>query len=539
MDFEKINADDTLNQGRIKINNILDAAESQVSELKSEIVRNYDVISITEDEARMGYAIDINGNYYNVGSNDWCVSNLYDVNSNKLYISGTIRAASSTYDLLFFNTDIVSSQYLISGINLAAGDTTLKNVEIDVPKGATHFILNIRQGHTSLECQTLRIDRAERAISNVENECLKKKVKMYDVVSEYNSSVINIDGNIGTMYGWSVSKLYPINTDTLYLTGYFQTVTEAYGGNIAFYSNNKISSLYYIESIYFTKSQLENFKINVPDRATYFALNLKDNKSAGYISTDFVYLYENQLQTIISKSSKIVSGKYKKIKLLGDSITHGYGGTGYTNDAEHGDLIFTDYGNSWYVNKNGHCWANLLKEYLESKFSCTVNNFGCTGTSSGQILQHLGDLIAEDDDLIICMIGTNDRNSNGVDVISGQQRNPTQAYYNMQQIYNSVKAMGKEIIFMSNIPASIANETDGKTGHMEDIDHSVMRLAGENNMEYISVYKLFIEYCQNRGVEIDTLLFDGLHPNDNGYDVMFYLICNALGFGTKRPNATW
>lgn len=35
MNFEKINADDTLNQGRIKINNILDAAESQVNELKS------------------------------------------------------------------------------------------------------------------------------------------------------------------------------------------------------------------------------------------------------------------------------------------------------------------------------------------------------------------------------------------------------------------------------------------------------------------------------------------------------------------------
>lgn len=42
MDFEKINADDTLNQGRIKINNILDAAESQVNqvnELKSDLIK--------------------------------------------------------------------------------------------------------------------------------------------------------------------------------------------------------------------------------------------------------------------------------------------------------------------------------------------------------------------------------------------------------------------------------------------------------------------------------------------------------------------
>ncbi|MEQ3445221.1 GDSL-type esterase/lipase family protein [Enterococcus cecorum] len=38
MVFEKINADDTLNQGRIKINNILDDVDSQVGELKEDIV---------------------------------------------------------------------------------------------------------------------------------------------------------------------------------------------------------------------------------------------------------------------------------------------------------------------------------------------------------------------------------------------------------------------------------------------------------------------------------------------------------------------
>lgn len=37
MDFEKINADDTLNQGRIKINNISEAVGGQISELKSDL----------------------------------------------------------------------------------------------------------------------------------------------------------------------------------------------------------------------------------------------------------------------------------------------------------------------------------------------------------------------------------------------------------------------------------------------------------------------------------------------------------------------
>ena len=41
MDFEKINADDTLNQGRIKINNILDAVSDKVSQLSESMTENY------------------------------------------------------------------------------------------------------------------------------------------------------------------------------------------------------------------------------------------------------------------------------------------------------------------------------------------------------------------------------------------------------------------------------------------------------------------------------------------------------------------
>ncbi|WP_303800032.1 hypothetical protein, partial [Ruminococcus flavefaciens] len=63
-------------------------------------------------------------------------------------------------------------------------------------------------------------------------------------------------------------------------------------------------------------------------------------------------------KTISSIMSKLVladTSKPKiKVKLIGDSITHGVGGTGFTNDAEHGDLIYSGY----YVNTNGHCWAN-------------------------------------------------------------------------------------------------------------------------------------------------------------------------------------
>lgn len=51
MAFEKINADDTLNQGRIKINNNLDAVKSQTSQLSESITKNYSELKEDLDNA--------------------------------------------------------------------------------------------------------------------------------------------------------------------------------------------------------------------------------------------------------------------------------------------------------------------------------------------------------------------------------------------------------------------------------------------------------------------------------------------------------
>ena len=134
------------------------------------------------------------------------------------------------------------------------------------------------------------------------------------------------------------------------------------------------------------------------------------------------------------------------------------------------------------------------------------------------------------------MIGTNDRNNES----RGGVLNSKQGLYNnLKGIYDHVKSRGKKIIFMSNIPASVTNENLDKLFHMEDVDMVVNKFASDSNIEYVSLYKLFIDYCKNNDIEIDSLLSDGLHPNNAGYDVMFYLVTNALGIGVKRDGANW
>lgn len=356
---------------------------------------------------------------------------------------------------------------------------------------------------------------------------------------------IAINGNEDSSLPFSHTGIIPLhNISHLYIRGHFYCKPSVMS-NIAFYSRPILSSQFFISA--WNPSDTEQTagiylgltEVPIPQNAEYMSICSHNN----YTDFDIYAVPEHKtFQTIASVMEKVVlcdtTKPRLKIKLIGDSITHGMGGTGYTNDAEHGELICTDGDRSWYVNSGGVCWANMLKSYLEEKFHCTVKNYGTSGRASGHLRLYLDQLIDDDDSIIICMIGTNDRN-NESDPYSSHQRNPSQTLENLQAICDYCTALGKDIIFMSSIPASVQNENNNKVCHMEDIDNVMMKLAAQNHMEYISVYKEFLQYCKYADISIDSLLSDGLHPNDSGYEVMFEIITKALGFGIKRSNADW
>jgi lysophospholipase L1-like esterase len=55
----------------------------------------------------------------------------------------------------------------------------------------------------------------------------------------------------------------------------------------------------------------------------------------------------------------------------------------------------------------------------------------------------------------------------------------------------------------------------------------VERAQEKTGFSFISVYDLFTEYLAQRNEKVDKYLEDGLHPNDEGYRVMFALISKA------------
>ena len=216
-----------------------------------------------------------------------------------------------------------------------------------------------------------------------------------------------------------------------------------------------------------------------------------------------------------------------RIKLLGDSITHGVGGTGFAQSGEHIVDRFSR-------NPDGFCWARLFSEHMGEKYGATVVNNGCTGTNIQYINRFFDELVDESDDLVICTIGTNNRHQYFKDAPKRTEEEMKDIFReNIGILVGKLRERGIPFVFMANIPASAKNEEDGADNwriiHMNDINDLYKETSAALDFPLVSLYDRFCAHLEESGIELDSLLADGLHPNDEGYRVMFKLIIDELG----------
>lgn len=331
------------------------------------------------------------------------------------------------------------------------------------------------------------------------------------------------------------------------------------GGNVSFsfrnydrsnWSNNqKVWIIRGSENMVY--SEYNKQEVSIENAGTLTLLNGENNiftdvdnakLELTYIPNQILYM-KNLIQnnSINHLVGLIRSGEITKIKVIGDSITHGVGGTGFQQTYGDGNVICIidempgSNGVSFKVNTKGECWANSFKKYIETKYPyVTVNCWGTRGMSAHSWLTRghtennvfkncLEQLITDEDELVICMIGTNDRS---------QGANIEEFALNMTTVINYILGKGKKLLLMSSLPASLSNENDGTQHfHMEDVNNLLCNFANNYNLWFVSLYNEVNKYLRNSKTSLNSILGDGLHPNDEGYDLMYKVLLEALGFG--------
>ncbi|WP_273128946.1 SGNH/GDSL hydrolase family protein [Bacillus weihaiensis] len=471
--------------------------------------------------------------------------NFYDqvafFDKNKKYISGIegyqegVRTITTPSNAAYIMVSVLNTRLSTYQLELGTASTDFDSFKgISIGDGFWLRDENVKD-------ETISINKLKNGVSIIQgtkgkNLFDKSKVKHGYYVS-VGSGVLNVNVN------YSASDYIGIEAGAKYTINHFDQV--------AFYDENEV----FISGV--DGYQLGVKTITAPANAEYIRVSVqnvhldsyqleKGNNATEYEQPGYYIdesVFEKETKAAI-ENAKNIGTPYKsihsimqrlfkesdvQIKLLGDSKVHGVGGTGWEQNGE-------QIGNtSFYTSPNSYCWGNLLRDLLQGKFSCTVKNWGTTGRTSSFILQNINSLVEAADDIIILAVGANNRNVNN-------NSTKEQFYNDLIAIADYVRGLGKEIIFVCSSPVSIENEMDAsnpKNYHMEDVDTIIMSAAAHYNMEYISLYKLMLNYCELKGITIDSLLKDGIHENDLGYTVVFNFICDALGIGRKRPGATW
>lgn len=290
------------------------------------------------------------------------------------------------------------------------------------------------------------------------------------------------------------AKITDIPTRTSQLTNDSNYATETYVDNA-------------IENIEITggSTPTSASNITITDTANNFtATNVEGAlQEVGSQIKDIANLKDN----IKLIGEKISNKQYTNIKLIGDSITDGYGGTNYNGSQTY----------SPSTNTKGYCWANSFKDFLYDRYSINVVNKGMYGTMADRLYNNISNVVSNSDDLVIYLTGTNDRPSSDLTSYKNSVKN----------IIAYVKNIGADIIVMSGIPATETNEN--QYAHtMQDMDDVIKMICSETNTPFISMYQEYINYCNLHSIDITTTFYDHCHPNNLGYYIIFILLCQKL-----------
>ncbi|PAK49594.1 SGNH/GDSL hydrolase family protein [Priestia megaterium] len=174
--------------------------------------------------------------------------------------------------------------------------------------------------------------------------------------------------------------------------------------------------------------------------------------------------------------------------------------------------------------------GRMIIESLVFTKKAVVKNWAVSGTGMSWLLSNKSSLIEADDTIVWEQMGVNDRSNFPYEGFKELQR----------QFIDYVKGLGKEIVLSSSQP--VRNESDAAATYFKliDIDTAFKDLSRVEGVYFASNYQPLIRHLQiNPTVSIESLTVDALHPNDEGYRIIFEGLMEQLEMPVlKREDPT-
>ncbi|GAB3912034.1 hypothetical protein GCM10028803_54640 [Larkinella knui] len=203
------------------------------------------------------------------------------------------------------------------------------------------------------------------------------------------------------------------------------------------------------------------------------------------------------------------------------------------NDAD-GHLTIVAFGNSITATRKtiNQVFAQRLPQLLAQKgVSATVINAGIPGSHTGRQTDHNlfkirhaldrfeSDVLAVHPDLVIIGFGINDAHidSGGA---TGLSRIPLEKYrQNLSYMIESLQKEGSLVLL--TVPNLLGKKyPDYQNERLLEYVNVVRTFSRKYRTGLVDNYKAFLEYQSRTGVSFDSLMLDGVHPNDRGHELI-------------------
>lgn len=194
---------------------------------------------------------------------------------------------------------------------------------------------------------------------------------------------------------------------------------------------------------------------------------------------------------------------YNATALWGQALTV----SGLTAGAHNVEVVQTG-------NKNASSTGTRIRiEAIEVTKTAVVKNWGTSGVGTAFIYDNRDTLIQSDDDFVLIQTGGNDR-------LLYNDAAATRGV--MREIIKHVVGLNKvPIIAIANSRSKTNEESASNKFLFIEVVRELKAIASEYGLEVVNNYDAFLRYLDATNKTIVDITIDGVHPNDEGYRVMY------------------